>query len=122
MTFYPKSQKSKIMKKEERLDYLKNKKKWINENIMTIDDLYELDSFVSREIANEEYFMEKHPEMGYSFMVDRLKNVKTKLNSATELLAKNKSKRAFDPFETAFRHLNQDYDFIIGVFKSKNDL
>ncbi|MGC9375803.1 MAG: hypothetical protein ACP5DQ_12265 [Bacteroidales bacterium] len=110
------------MTKEERLNFLIHKKNKLNEEVRTIDDFFKFDSFVNFEIANEELFVKEHPEMSDSFMLSRLKNVQVKLKSAKELIRKNKSKRAFDPFEVAFRHLNQDYDSVIGVFKSKNNL
>lgn len=111
-----------ILTKKDRLDFLIHKKNKLYEEIRTIDDLDKFDSFVGREITNEEHFVKEHPEMNDSFMLSRLKNVQVKLKSAKKLIRKNKSRRAFDPFEMAFRHLNEDYDFVIGVLKSKNNL
>lgn len=110
------------MTKEERIEFLIHKKKELNEKIKTLDDLDKFYSFVAMEIAIEENFVKEYPEMRDSFMLSRLKSIQDSLKTSKELMRKNKSKRAFEPFEVAFSHLNQDYDFVIDVFKFKNDL
>jgi hypothetical protein len=110
------------MTKEERLDFLIDKKNELNKTIRTIEDFDKFESFVRSEIAHEEQFEKGQPEMSDSFMLSLLKNVQIKLKLAKESIKKNNTRRAFDLFEMALRHLNEDYDFTIGEFKSKNKL
>lgn len=107
---------------KERLDLLIEKRDKLNKEIKTINDLYRFESFVDWEIISEGHFVKKHPEMNDSFMLGRLKNVKIKIRIAKELMIKNKPQKAFEPFEMAFRHLNQDYDYVISVFRLRHGL
>lgn len=106
------------MTKEERLEYLLSKKKKLKEfnTFYEIDEFY---SFVLFETEYEKHFIEDNNELKVSFMWDRLINVKRELKTAIECKHKNKNKSAIDFWDRAIRHINNDYNTVIGVFKSR---
>jgi hypothetical protein len=109
------------MTKEERLKHLLGSQEKLKEyrNIYDIEKFY---SFIVIETENEKYFIQDNEELKDSFMWSRLNAVKIKIERANECKRKNKMNDAYDLINTAIRNANNDYNFVIDLFRKKNEL
>ena len=108
------------MTKEERLDYLKNKRKRLKE-IKTIYQWEDAREFVGFTLAQEDDFRKVHSNY-QDIIIVGLRRANTKINSAIELIRKSKIQRACDPYFDGINDLMLDYDRTIRKIEEKEHL
>jgi len=104
----------------ERLDFLKHKRSKLKE-IKTIYQWEEARELIGFTLAQEEGFREEHRNYKDIIIVG-LKRANNKIKSAVELIIKNKTQQACDPYFDGINDLIIDYDRTIRQIEEKEHL